>query len=83
MGTVDGGGTPGPVDSGVTQGPTLAAGLGIKEVAVYQGVKIPVVTNGVPVAQRNAPVVANRPGMIRVSVEPAERSSLGSSCNPA
>ena len=47
-----------------------ASGLRITEVAVYQGVKIPLMHNGADVPQRNASVVAERPALIRVFVTP-------------
>ena len=52
----------------------LATNIAITEVAVFQAVKVPVVKNGTYVAKskRNAPVVANRPGMIRVYVKPGD-----------
>lgn len=46
-----------------------ASGLSIREMSVYQGVKIPIIQDSAP-ATRNAPVVAGRPGLIRVFVDP-------------
>ena len=53
--------------------PPLANGLAITEVAVFQAVKVPVVTDGKATssASRSAPVVVNRPALIRVYVSPA------------
>lgn len=49
---------------------TLASGLTLKEIAVYQSVKIPVMQNGTAVAaaSRNARVVQGRDTMVRVFV---------------
>lgn len=65
------GGSSGGGGSGgsTTTGP-LAAGLRITEIAVYQAVKIPLMQNGAPVTATNAPVVAGRDAMLRVSVAP-------------
>lgn len=49
---------------------TLARDISITEVSVYQGVKIPIVEDGVEVTNRNAPIIANRPGIVRVFLEP-------------
>lgn len=50
----------------------LVEGLAISEIAVFQGVKVSVVKSGSAITgtKRNAPVVANRPALIRVYVEP-------------
>jgi hypothetical protein len=50
--------------------PPLVAGLAITDVAFFQAVKVPVVkaSKVVTAAQRNAPVVANRPAFVRVYV---------------
>lgn len=48
----------------------LAAGLAVKDVAVYQGVKVLVVEDGKWILKRNAPVVAGRPALVRVFVTP-------------
>jgi len=55
----------------------LAVGLTVKQVAVYQSVKIPVMEDGaaVPVASRNARILAGRDTMFRVFV------TLGSGWN--
>lgn len=45
-----------------------AAGISIDEIAIYQSVKIELMTNGQEVANRNAPVVQDRPAIIRVFV---------------
>ena len=47
-----------------------ATDISIKEVAIYQGVKIPLIENGVIVTDRKAPLIAKRPGVIRVFLEP-------------
>lgn len=48
----------------------LASGLAVKDIAVYQGVKVLVVKDGKWVSSRNAPVVAGRPALVRVFVTP-------------
>jgi Peptidase M66 len=60
-----------PTDK-ATPAPPLVKGLAITEVAFFQAVKVPVITAGKPVAKttRNAPVVANRPALVRVYVAP-------------
>ena len=62
----DGSGLPG----GGGGGPTgdLATGLSISKIAVYQGVEVLVMEDG-DEANRNAPIVAGRPGILRVFVE--------------
>jgi hypothetical protein len=51
---------------------TLASNLTLEQIAVYQTVKIPVMDKGTEVkaASRNAPVVNERPTLIRVFVTP-------------
>lgn len=49
-------------------GDTPAVGISVDEVAVYQGVKVPVVEDGQMVNDLNAPIVAERPGVVRVFV---------------
>lgn len=50
----------------------LVSNISVTGVAVFQGVQVDVVKDGAFVARskRNAPVVVNRPGLIRVYVEP-------------
>lgn len=50
--------------------PPLVSGLAITDVAIFQGVKVPIVSEGKAVKTRNAPVVVNRPGLVRVYVKP-------------
>lgn len=76
--TTNDGTTPDPSTSGDptskdTPAPPLVAGLSITDVAVFQAVKVPVVTGGKAVAptSRNAPVVSNRPALVRVYVTPS------------
>lgn len=80
-GTIDG--TPRTIDFDATPcdydtaappipGDTPAAGISVDEVAVYQAVKIPVVENGAVVSNRNAPIIAGRPGVARVFVQPED-----------
>lgn len=48
----------------------LVPGIKVKDVAVFQGVKVPVVKDGsVYDGKVTSPVVANRPGIVRVYVE--------------
>jgi hypothetical protein len=48
----------------------LATGLTLKDLAIYQGVKILLVEDGKWVSSRNAPVVAGRPALVRAFVTP-------------
>jgi hypothetical protein len=48
----------------------LATGIRIAEVALYQPVKIPLAKAGMPVVERNAPVVLDKQALLRVSLEP-------------
>lgn len=48
----------------------LTKGLAITDVALNQAVKVPIVTKGALVTKRNAPIVANRTGLLRVYVAP-------------
>lgn len=56
----------------VFQPPTdvYAPGIRIREIAIYQGPKIPLVRDGQSIVDRNAPVVIGRDAMLRVFVEP-------------
>lgn len=54
-----------------TDGLELTKGLAIKEVAVFQGPKVTIASDGAKVTSRKAPVVVGRPGILRVYVEPA------------
>ena len=49
----------------------LARDIKIKEVSVYQGVKVPIVRDLQAVATRNADLVQEREALVRVFVEPA------------
>lgn len=49
-----------------------ATGMAIGEVSINQGVKIPLYQNGADVAQRNAPIVAGRDGLVRVFFAPKD-----------
>ena len=64
--------TQGDPTSKDTPAPPLVAGLAITDVAFFQAVKIPVLTAGKALgkSQRNAPVVAGRPALVRVYVKP-------------
>lgn len=50
----------------------LAQGLQIRELAVYQTVKVPIYADGSWVSQRVAPVVANKKTLVRVFVDLAD-----------
>ena len=76
--TTTDGTTPDPSTSGDptskdAPSPPLVAGLAITEVAFFQAVKVPVVSAGkvVSATKRNAPVVTNRPALVRVYVSPS------------
>lgn len=43
--------------------------IAVSEIAVYQGTKAVIVSDGAPVATPNAPIIANRPGVVRVFVQ--------------
>lgn len=64
--------TPGASDPQQTPLSPLVEGLSISEIAVFQGVKVSVVKSGSAVtgSKRNAPIVANRAGLVRVYVTP-------------
>lgn len=53
-------------------GERLARDIKIREVAVYQGVKVPIVREMMAVQDRNADLVQQREAMVRVFVEPAQ-----------
>jgi hypothetical protein len=65
-GTGDSGTPPPPPPP--TSGGAPVLGLTLDEVAVYQGVKIPVARGGAAVGSRNGPIVANRPALVRAFV---------------
>jgi hypothetical protein len=52
--------------------PTLAAGIRISEIAIYQAVKVSLASAGQAVVARNAPVIVGKPGLVRVFVEVIE-----------
>lgn len=79
---VDGNGN--PVEAPAANGagapvtPTLApAKVSISEVAIYQAVKISLSADGARVAERGAPVLAGRKGLIRVFLTPTEGFAAG------
>lgn len=53
-------------------GERLARDIKIREVSVYQGVKVPIVKDMIAVQDRNADLVQNREAMLRVFVEPGQ-----------
>ena len=63
-----------PADAGVEAPPPLPAALTdvltVSEVAVFQATKATVMKDGAKVATPNAPVIAARPGLVRVYVTP-------------
>ena len=50
--------------------PPSTGSVAIETVAMYQTVRVGLVADGAKLETRNAPVIANRPGMIRVFVTP-------------
>jgi hypothetical protein len=52
------------------EGSRLARDLSLAEVAVYQGVKVPIMTNLQEVGERNADLVQSREALVRVFVTP-------------
>ncbi|MFO0663177.1 MAG: M66 family metalloprotease [Polyangiaceae bacterium] len=65
-----GGTSAAPVDPVSTA--KLAEGLTLTDVAIFQAVKVPVVTAGERVADSSSPIVAGRPGVLRAYVTPSE-----------
>jgi hypothetical protein len=66
-----------PVDDSGNPPPSnapLASGLTVTGVTVNQGVEVNVVKNGAP-ATKNAPIIAGRPGLVRVFVNPSSAFS--------
>jgi Peptidase M66 len=61
---------PTPAEEQVAAQNRLAVGLAVRDVALFQAVKVPVVTKGVRVATAKSPLIAGRPGVLRVYVEP-------------
>lgn len=48
--------------------PPLASDVRVDQLALYQAVKVTLVEGGAPVGSRNGPVIAGRPGVLRVFV---------------
>ena len=73
-GAGNGNGSGGGNGGGTTPDPsivnTFVAGVTISEIAVYQAVKVDVVKAGAAVTKTNAPIVAGRPGVVRVFATP-------------
>lgn len=63
---------PDPVEASAPLQPRLAVELAVREVSVFQAVKIPLARDGSPIAQRNAPVLAGRKTVFRIHIEPSE-----------
>ncbi len=53
-----------------TPPPPIVSGLTISKIAVFQGVEVDIMKGGTWTTSRNAPLVANRPALIRVYVTP-------------
>jgi len=53
----------------------LVKGLAISNIDIFQGVQIRLVEDGTPVSQRNAPIIQNRPALLRVYVQPLDEWS--------
>lgn len=69
-GTMPGGsGGSGGTAGNTAKGPP-AGDLNISEIVINQAVHIPIMKNGQAISQRNAPVVADRPALMRVYVAP-------------
>jgi len=60
--------TPQPPDAQPTP-PALATGIQIRDIAVYQGVEIPIASDGASISSRNAPIVEGADAMIGVYVD--------------
>jgi hypothetical protein len=58
-----------PADACQDGGEALATGLAIREISMYQVVKIPIFENGAWVSNRVAPVVQGKKSLVRVFVE--------------
>lgn len=73
-----GGGGSAATDTGATEPgpvlPTLADQVQIDQVAVYQAVKTTLFDEAAPVANPNAPVIAGRPGLVRIHARTIERA---------
>ncbi len=49
----------------------LVSGLSINEVSLFQGLKASLMKDGAPASSPNVPIIAGRPGLLRVHVKPA------------
>ncbi|MBI5481091.1 MAG: hypothetical protein HY906_19695 [Deltaproteobacteria bacterium] len=56
-------------DGDVDRNPRLVDGVSIRDIAVFQAVKVPIVQNGTPVVDRAVPLLVSRGGMMRVYVD--------------
>jgi hypothetical protein len=56
-------------DGDVDREPRLADGVSIRDIAVFQAVKVPIVQNGTPVTERPVPLLVSRGGVMRVYVD--------------
>ena len=68
--TSGGSGTGGNGGGGGAAPQSLVNGLRVSEVSIYQGLKIPLEVEGVPVDPRPTPVVQGREALLRVFVQP-------------
>ena len=57
------------VGDNVDHRPRLVDGVSIRDIAVFQAIKVPLVQNGVPVASRPVPLLVSRGGVMRVYVD--------------
>ena len=71
------GGVMAPADAGAGTGGSpapatgdLVHGLSVTDVAIYQAVKVSLVKTGQPVSMPSAPLIRNRPALVRVFVTP-------------
>jgi hypothetical protein len=58
-------------DGDVDRQPRLADGVSVRDIAVFQALKVPIVQNGVPVTERPVPLLVSRGGVLRIYVDVA------------
>lgn len=61
-----------PAEDNGENGRSLAGGVTISEIAVYQAVKVPIVKDGARVTKRNAGLAAGRDALLRVFIKPGD-----------
>ncbi|MGD8862375.1 MAG: M66 family metalloprotease [Myxococcales bacterium] len=64
-----GGAPDGPTEPVSPPGPVLARDIRIRELALFQAVKVPLARDGAAVIERNAPVVVGKEALLRIYVE--------------